>query len=118
MRPCDSTRLEQGEKTKPPMPAIVSERVAKLIYPGVDPIGRESCCGRARVIAIGRIVGVVGNMRERSLSSEPTLAVYFPVRGRCLADTPVRVEDDSDARRDRAKPACGDGEPRSQRANF
>jgi putative ABC transport system permease protein len=68
-------------KAKPPMSTIVSERVAKLLYPDVDPVGREIVLWKGQGDPRGRIVGVVGNMRERSLSGEPTLAVYFPVRG-------------------------------------
>jgi putative ABC transport system permease protein len=73
-------RSDEG-KTTPPMPTIISERVAKLICPDVDPIGRDIILWKGQGDSIGRIVGVVGNMRERSLSDEPTLAVYFPVRG-------------------------------------
>ena len=36
--------------------------------------------GRARAIA-GRVIGVVGDMRERGLEADPTLAVYFPAYG-------------------------------------
>jgi putative ABC transport system permease protein len=73
-------RSDEG-KTTPPMPTIISERVAKLICPDVDPIGRDIILWKGQGESIGRIVGVVGNMRERSLADEPTLAVYFPVRG-------------------------------------
>jgi len=72
---------QQWEKSKTPLPVIVSDRVATLLYPGVDLIGREVVLWKGQGDPRGRIVGVVGNMRERSLSSEPTLAVYFPARG-------------------------------------
>jgi putative ABC transport system permease protein len=69
------------QKSKTPMPVIVSDRVARLIYPDADPIGREIILWKGQGDPRGRIVGVVGNMRERGLSNEPTLAVYMPARG-------------------------------------
>jgi putative ABC transport system permease protein len=63
------------------MPVIVSDRVARLLYPDVDPIGREVVLWKGQGDPRGRIVGVVGDMRERGLSSEPTLAVYLSARG-------------------------------------
>jgi putative ABC transport system permease protein len=71
----------QWQKSKTPMPVVVSDRVARLLYPDVDPIGREIVLWKGQGDPRGRIVGVVGNMRERGLSSDPTLAVYFPARG-------------------------------------
>jgi putative ABC transport system permease protein len=74
-------RGDQGSAKPPPIPTIISERVAKMIYPDVDPIGRDIVLWKGQGNSIGRIIGVVGNMRERSLSDEPTLAVYLPVHG-------------------------------------
>jgi putative ABC transport system permease protein len=61
--------------------AIISERAAKLLYPDQDPIGREMIVWKGQGDRRARIVGVVGNMRERGLDMQPTLAVYFPYRG-------------------------------------
>jgi predicted permease len=63
------------------LPAIISNRVAKLLYPDQDPIGREMIAWKGQSQRLARIVGVVGDMRERGLDEQPTLAVYFPYRG-------------------------------------
>jgi len=64
-----------------PIPAIVSQRVADLLYPGEDPVGRPITLWKGQGDARGEIIGVVGNMRERGLAEAPTLAVYLPYRG-------------------------------------
>ena len=63
------------------LPAIVSARVAKLLYPNQDAIGRDMIAWKGQTERTARIVGVVGDMRERGLDEQPTLAVYFPYRG-------------------------------------
>jgi len=63
------------------LPAIISDRVATLLYPNEDPIGRDMIAWKGQNERIARIVGVVGDMRERGLDEQPTLAVYFPYRG-------------------------------------
>ncbi len=64
-----------------PRRAIVSERLATLLYPNQDPVGRELIVWKGQGDGHAVIVGVVGNMRERGLDQQPTLAVYFPARG-------------------------------------
>jgi putative ABC transport system permease protein len=71
----------QWEKAKTPMPVIVSQRVARTLYPDADPVGREIILWKGQGDTHGLIVGVVGDMRERSLSDGPTLAVYMSARG-------------------------------------
>ena len=64
-----------------PMRAIISQRIAKLLYPGQDPVGRDLIVWKGQGDGHAQIVGVVGDMRERGLDEQPTLAVYFPYRG-------------------------------------
>ena len=61
--------------------AVVSRRVAELLYPGEDPIGRPIILWKGQGNREGEIVGVVGDIRERGLTEMPTLAVYLPYRG-------------------------------------
>lgn len=62
--------------------AIVSRSFADQFWPGLDPIGREVTGGgmddhwEARTFA--RVVGVVGDVRYRSLAAEVGPTVYFP----------------------------------------
>ena len=63
------------------MTAVVSERVVKQLFDGQDPIGRDLIVWKGQGDRHAGIVGVVGDMRERGLDNQPTLAVYFPYRG-------------------------------------
>ena len=108
----------EWQKSKTPMPVIVSDRVARLIYPDADPIGREIILWKGQGDSLGRIVGVVGNMRERGLSSEPTLAVYLPARGVALAVPAVRTPHDHESGGARAEPARADDGHRSRGADL
>lgn len=69
------------DMAKPPMPAVISRSVATLLYPNVDPTGRDLIVWKGQGDQRARIVGVVGDLRERGLDAPPTLAVYFPYRG-------------------------------------
>jgi predicted permease len=60
---------------------VISERLAELLWPGQDPIGRTALLWAGQEDRPGRVVGVVGDMRERGLDVDPTLAVYIPYYG-------------------------------------
>ena len=64
-----------------PWRAIISKRVAELLWPGEDPIGSRALLWAGQDNRPAEIIGVVGDMRERGLDSEPTLAVYLPIYG-------------------------------------
>lgn len=59
----------------PPV-AIVSESMAKAYWPNVDPIGRTFTMMTPRPITV---VGVVADVRERSLESTSLTQMYFPI---------------------------------------
>jgi putative ABC transport system permease protein len=63
------------------MRVIVSKRVADLLWPGERAVGRTITLWKGQGDPPGEVVGVVGNMRERGLASNPTLAVYLPYYG-------------------------------------
>ena len=64
-----------------PWRIIVSQRLAELLWPGQDPVGRQAILWRGQGNRPAEVIGVVGNMRERGLSEPPTLAVYLPAYG-------------------------------------
>jgi hypothetical protein len=64
-----------------PWRVIVSRRLANLLWPGQDPIGRTAILWKGQGDNHAEIIGVVGDMRERGLDNDPTLAVYFPAYG-------------------------------------
>jgi putative ABC transport system permease protein len=75
-------------KRDKPLPTIISKRLAEHLWPGEDPIGRRIVLWRGQGDRPGDVIGVVGNMRERGLETDPTLAVYFPYLGR--ARSPIQ----------------------------
>jgi putative ABC transport system permease protein len=73
--------FDERDEIGKPWRAIISQRLAELLWPGEDPIGRQAVLWKGQSGNVAEIVGVVGNMRERSLASDPTLAVYLPYYG-------------------------------------
>jgi predicted permease len=66
------------EEIGKPWRTIVSKRVADLLWPGQDAIGRTIVLWKGQGDNRAEVIGVVGNMRERGLENDPTLAVYLP----------------------------------------
>jgi len=64
-----------------PWRVIISERLADLLYPDEDALGRQIILWRGQNDFPAEVIGVVGDMRERGLSAEPTLVVYMPYYG-------------------------------------
>ncbi|MBV8895598.1 MAG: FtsX-like permease family protein, partial [Acidobacteriaceae bacterium] len=59
-----------------PRVAIVNERFAKRYFRGVDPVGRKFQQGGGDI----EIVGVVKDVRDRTLRGGPDTGVYLPVK--------------------------------------
>ena len=64
-----------------PWRIIVSQRLADLLWPGEDPVGRQAILWKGQGNRTAEVIGVAGNMRERGLSQPPTLAVHLPAYG-------------------------------------
>jgi putative ABC transport system permease protein len=64
-----------------PWRAIISKRVADELWPGVNPVGKTALLWKGQGNIAAEVIGVVGNMRERGLEQNPTLAVYLPAYG-------------------------------------
>jgi len=66
-------------KSEPPSEprVIISQRLAKLIFPNQDPIGQHVGLWRTQGNSDAVVVGVVGDSRERGLGSEASLTVYI-----------------------------------------
>jgi macrolide transport system ATP-binding/permease protein len=62
-----------------PKVAIINETLAKLYYPGQDPIGQRFGHNDLAPESIKEIVGVVNDIREGPLDSEIWPAVYEPI---------------------------------------
>jgi putative ABC transport system permease protein len=70
-----------------PNRVIISKRLATLLWPGRNAVGRTAILWRGQNQRQGEVIGVVSDMRERGLESDPTLAVYLPAYGGLAATT-------------------------------
>jgi len=68
---------ERGEP-EPLRHVVISERLAKLIFPKEDAVGKHVVLWKGQGGMDAEVVGVAGDSRERGLASEPTLTVYLP----------------------------------------
>ncbi|MGD8816545.1 MAG: ABC transporter permease, partial [Acidobacteriota bacterium] len=64
-----------------PWRVIISESLAKLLWPEESALGREMVLWKGQNGGTAEIIGIVGDMRERGLSLDPTLVVYMPYYG-------------------------------------
>jgi predicted permease len=74
-----------------PAQVVISKRVADLLWPAQDPIGRTAILWKGQSNMPAQVIGVVGNMRERGLEADPTLAVYFPAAGSAFASLQIAI---------------------------
>ena len=63
---------------------IISERLARLIFPNQNPVGQHAALWKGQSNLDAEVVGVVGDMRERGLTSDPSLTVYLPYGANAL----------------------------------
>jgi putative ABC transport system permease protein len=56
---------------------ILSDGLARRFWPAQDPIGREVQLGNKRIC---RVVGIVGDVHNVTLDTEPRPTMYFPTR--------------------------------------
>ena len=69
--------LDAHDRTGTPAPVVINESFAKRRFPGQDPIGRRLHFGPG-TRQWDVIVGVVGDVRQASLATGRTDAVYIP----------------------------------------
>jgi putative ABC transport system permease protein len=63
---------------------IVSQRLARLLWPGQDPLGKRLMYNpAARMNVYHKVVGIAGNVQHRELGGEPSLEMYLSYRQRC-----------------------------------
>ena len=58
--------------------AIINQRMAERLFPGVDPIGRRLTDSQNAAYVV---VGVAGNTKSRTLTEEPAACAYLPLEG-------------------------------------
>jgi putative ABC transport system permease protein len=67
---------------------IVSERLASILWPGQNPIGRRlrHAQGARAPGEYRRVIGIAANVQHRALGGEPSLDMYVPYRQRAEAN--------------------------------
>jgi putative ABC transport system permease protein len=68
------------ERGQPPPQrrVMISERLAKRIFPNEDPIGKHVVLWKGQSNLDAEVIGIVGDSRERGPASGPSLTVYLP----------------------------------------
>jgi putative ABC transport system permease protein len=75
----------QRGQPEPARRVVISDRLAKRIFAGEDPIGKHVALWKTQANLDAEVVGVVGDSRERGPASAPTLTVYLPYGTNVLA---------------------------------
>ena len=57
---------------------VISERLAKRIFPNVDPVGKHAFLWKGQGNLDAEVIGVIADSRERGLASNASLTVYLP----------------------------------------
>ena len=64
-----------------PWKVIISNRIAKLLWPDENAIGRQLVLWKGQGQSMGEVIGVVSDMRDWSLTDDPSYSVYLPTYG-------------------------------------
>lgn len=74
----DPSVWEEPGRPQPQRRVMISERLAKRIFPNDEPIGRRVLLWKGQANVDAEVIGVVGDSRERGLAAGPALTVYLP----------------------------------------
>jgi predicted permease len=81
----------EQDKIGRPWKVIISKRIAELLWPGKDAVGRTLVLWKGQGESTGEVIGVVGDMRDWGLTDDPTYSVYLSVYGTTLSPAPLVV---------------------------
>lgn len=73
--------LESADRPTDPPVAVINETMARVVFPGVDPVGRRLQTGPGANSPWITVVGVVGDIRHNSLEVAPPPELYVDMRG-------------------------------------
>src|SRR5688572_10082453 len=71
----------QHDRIGQPWKVIISNRIAQLLWPDGNAIGRQLVMWKGQGQSTGEVIGVVGDMRDWSLTDDPSYSVYLPTYG-------------------------------------
>ena len=73
--------FSEREHKGAPWRIVISQKLAELFWPGQNPIGRKAILWKGQGNEVAEVIGVVGNIRDHGLDSDPTSIVYIPYYG-------------------------------------
>jgi putative ABC transport system permease protein len=79
--------FDERDTASAPRVLILSESLARRLFPGEDPVGKRLNTGRENDPLWNEVVGVVGDVRQRGLDQEVEPMVYAPY----LQNPPSRI---------------------------
>ena len=79
------------DKAGAPAVAIIDETMARLYFPGVNPVGKRFSNSGEKESHPREIVGVVGNVRHSSLNAKPAPHIYTPQAQKGIQEMAVAV---------------------------
>jgi putative ABC transport system permease protein len=78
----------EQDRIAEPWRVIISQRLAEMLWPGEDAIGKSINLWQGQGGDPAEVIGVVANTRDWGLEDGPSLAVYMPYYGAAM--TPVQ----------------------------
>jgi putative ABC transport system permease protein len=82
--------FQDGDTYNAPFIAIINEALARMSFPGQDPIGRVIFCGLDSLNPM-KIAGVVGDVRQYGPAVPPSPEIYMPYEQHPRAATALRI---------------------------
>jgi putative ABC transport system permease protein len=71
--------IEEQDRSDATQVVVVNRTLARLAWPGQDPIGQRILLGGGGVDSVWRtVVGIVGDVRHRGLTAQPRPEMYLP----------------------------------------
>jgi putative ABC transport system permease protein len=74
-----------------PWKVIISRRIADLLWPGENAVGRRLTMWKGQGDETAEVIGVAADMRDWGLTDDPTYSVYIPVYGTTLSPASLIV---------------------------
>ena len=79
-----------GDAYDAPFTAVINQALARKAFPGQDPLGHQIFCGFDSMKGM-RIVGVVGDIRQKGPAQDPAPEIYMPYEQHPIGSTTLNV---------------------------
>ncbi len=73
--------FSEQDKFGRPGRVVINQRLAEMLWPRQNPVGRQAVLWKGQSNHVAEVIGVVADMRERGLDSNPIPIVYIPGNG-------------------------------------